>query len=83
MTPVWMTIVALVVGLVVPLKVNEEGWKLQVASAGRPIQESWSVPLNPGAAARVRVSVTLPVRDTVRAVWAGVRERVRMGGEAD
>jgi hypothetical protein len=61
----------------------EEGWKLQVADAGKLLHDNCTVPVYPGAGERFTVSVTLPACATEREVDVGVTESTRIGGEAD
>jgi hypothetical protein len=56
---VWIVTVVLA-ELPVVGKVIEEGWKLQLAACGRPVQENCTVPAKPAAALRVSASETLP-----------------------
>jgi len=62
------TVIVTLPGLPLPPNVIEAGWKLHVAPSGRPVHENCTVPLNPGAAEKLRTSVTLPALPTVSAI---------------
>lgn len=70
--------VVIMVRVVLPLPVTEGGTKLQVLSAGRPVHEKVTVPVNPFVAATESIAVPVcPGLDIV--IVAGLNERLKFG----